>query len=131
MNDQEQFEYSYSAPTEEERKDTEDVKRQYEPAPKDGRVIGELRALDKKVRRLPLVIGWVMGVVGTLILGIGMTVTLEWNSMVWGTVVGVVGIAVFAAAYPVYKALLKIGKRKYGERITELSNELLNEKKDD
>jgi len=44
-----------------------------------------------------------------------------------GIVVGCVGIAVCIANYFIYKAVLKARKKKYGEKIVELSGELLNE----
>lgn len=119
------FEYSYSAPTEEERREIESIRKQYVSAPEEEGII-RLRRLNKRVTRPPFVVSFIVGIIGTLILGVGMTMTLEWKIYVWGSVVGIFGIAVAAVAYPIRKAMLKRNKRKYGQEIIALSNELLN-----
>lgn len=126
--DNDKFEYTYSAPTEAERREIESIRKQFTNAPEKEDKLERLRALNKRVNRPPLIISLMIGIVGTLIMGAGMTMTLEWNIIVWGVVVGTLGVAIAAVAYPIYKAVLNRQKRKYGRQIIDLSNELLNEK---
>lgn len=127
MNNDDKFDYTYSAPTENERREIESIKKQYAPATEKEDKLETLRKLNNRVNRPPTIVGLVVGIAGTLIMGLGMTMVLEWNLVAWGTVVGILGVAVAAAAYPVYKAILKRNKKKYGRQIIDLSNELLNQ----
>lgn len=127
MDEQTKFTYSYEAPTETERREIEDIKKDYEPRTKEENKLEKLRALDKKVKLPPLIAAIVLGVVGTLIFGTGLTMALEWNLILWGTVVMVPGFILAAIAYPVKKHILKRNKQKYGEEILKLSEELLHE----
>lgn len=120
------FSYTYSAPSESERREIESIKKQYTAAPKNEDKLEKLRRLDMRVTQPPMIVGLIVGIIGTLIMGLGMAMALEWNIMLWGIVVGVIGIALAAAAYPVYRVILKRNKRKYGQLIIELSDELLN-----
>ena len=123
------FVYNYSAPTEDERREIEDIKKQYdgEQVKKDN--LTRLRELDRRVKQPPFLISVVLGVVGVLIFGTGLTMVLEWMLYIWGSLVMVVGIVPMAVAYPVRKAMVKNNKKKYGDEIVKLSNELLNENK--
>ena len=60
-----------------------------------------------------------------LIFGTGMSLVLVWNFQVSGILVGILGLALMAAAYPVMKYLEKKCRKKYGPAILELSKELL------
>lgn len=42
-----------------------------------------------------------------------------------GIVIGVVGIAMVAANYPIYSAIMRSRRKKYAQRILALSDELL------
>lgn len=126
MQDNEKFDYTYSAPTESERREIESIKKQYTVAPEEESPLENLRNLNKRVTRPPFIAGVLLGIAGTLILGLGMAMVMEWNYMAWGIVVGLLGVAIVAAAYPVYRAVLRRNKRKYGRQIVRLSDELLN-----
>lgn len=126
MNNKDKFDFSYVAPSEQERREIESIKRQYVPTLKKEDKLDELRDLNKKVVQPPSIIGLTVGILGTLIMGVGMTMVLEWGNLAWGITVGIIGTAIAAASYPVYRALLGRNKRKYGQKIIELSDELLN-----
>ena len=126
MSNEDKFNYSYSAPTESERREIESIKKQYADTPKEVSKIEQLRSLNKKVTRPPMIIALTVGIIGTLILGLGMTLAMEWDRLLWGNFVGIAGIAIAAVAYPLHRALLKRNKRRYGSKIIQLSNELLN-----
>ena len=121
------FEYSYSAPTEEEKREIASIRRQYEtvldsPQSKFAR----LKALDAKVKCTATVVALILGVVGILVFGLGLTLVLEWEQLVWGIVVMLVGSVPTSLAYPAHGFFIKRGKKKYGEEILRLSKELLN-----
>lgn len=124
--DEKKFKYSYSAPTKNERREIEDIKRRYGETPREKSKLERLREMDKKVKRSPTVWGWSLGIIGTLIFGLGLTMILEWKILVFGIIVMLIGCAPIATAYPVYNAVLRLNKTKYGEQIIKLSDELLN-----
>ncbi len=51
------------------------------------------------------VVSIVIGVIGALGLGVGMCLCMVWNSMVWGIVVGLVGILTLLCLIPMSKGL--------------------------
>lgn len=124
MENKDKFEYSYSAPTAEERRQIESIRKDYAQKSSPTKM-ERLKALDKKVKTAPRVFAAVIAVAGALILGLGMSMIMEWNIVVWGAVVGCIGLLIAACAYPAYKAAQKRYKAKYGEEIVKLSDELL------
>lgn len=124
-NDNKKFKYTYAAPTEQERREIDSIRRQYAA---DGSVdkLEQLRRLDGKVKNPPKILGIILGIAGILVFGLGLTMVLEWSMAVWGTVVSAVGVVPMALAYPAHQLLLKHNKNKYGQVIVELSDELLN-----
>lgn len=121
----EKFTYTYSAPTEQERREINYIRDKYiERQPSK---IDELKALDRKVKRIPKIVGATVGVIGTLIFGLGMAMVLEWDIMLWGIIVTIIGGASAAASYFLSKALFNRAKRKYKDRILKLSDEILGE----
>lgn len=124
------FEYTYTAPTEAERKEINSIKNNYIPsAPKSETKLERLRKLDAKVTNTAVTASLTLGIPGVLILGTGMTMVLEWSIYLWGIIVGLIGLIPIALAYPTYKYVLKKGRLKYGAEILKLSEELLEIKK--
>ena len=122
-----QFNFRYTAPTEDERREINSIRRQYSPQEKTESKLEKLRRLDALVKNTATVVAFVMGIVGCLIFGLGMSMIVEWNIVLWGISVCIVGGVMMLIASPVYKAVLNKGKRKYGQQILSLSDELLNE----
>ena len=121
------FEYSYSAPTEAERKEIESIKKQYMAEEKREETdIEKLRRLDAKVKNMPTMYALIAGIFGTLLFGLGLAMVLEWEMMLWGIVVMVIRAIPAGLAYPIYQFTLKEGKKKYGAEILELSEKLLS-----
>lgn len=129
MNEK-KFEYSYAAPTERERREVESLKKKYAPKIERTDKMSEIRELDKKVQSPPRIWALILGVVGTLVFGLGLTMILEWNLLLWGTAVAAVGLVPVTLAYPVYKWKLQKLSDKYREQILTLSEEILHENKD-
>ena len=122
-----EFNYTYKAPTEEERREIESIKRQYEePKAEEGK-LERLRKLNNYVNGQATALALVSGILGLLIFGLGLTMVLEWSLLIWGIVVMVVGIPPMVVAYPLYNKILKRNKERYGKEILRLSEELLSE----
>jgi len=119
----EKFTYTYTAPTENERKEIERIRNKY--APKDQTTVEKLKTLDKTVHLRPTVWGLTLGTIGTLIFGTGLAFILEWQMLLWGCIISAVGVIPVALAYPVYKRLLDKNKNKYADEILALSEQLL------
>ena len=124
------FDYKYSAPTEEERREIDGIRRQYATRDNTETKLDRLRKLDSKVKNTALAVSLTVGIVGCLVFGLGLSMVLEWSIYLWGVIVAVVGAIPMILAYPIHKYTLNIGKQKYAEEILELSNELLNENDD-
>lgn len=122
-----EFNYTYVAPTESERKEIESIKNQYlKEEKREETKLERLRRLDRKVKNTPVILSLCFGIIGTLIFGLGLTTVLEWNHLLLGVCIMAVGAIPVALAYPAYKWSLKGGKKKYGGEIVRLSEELLN-----
>lgn len=123
------FNYTYSAPTEAQRSEIESIRRQYVKGedfePKEER----LHRLHSRVVNTATAVGLIFGVIGLLIFGTGLTCVLEWDIIPLGIGVSVLGAVLIALAYPLYKKVLTKQKAKYGAEIVRLSDELLGEKK--
>ncbi len=129
--DDNKFSYSYSAPTEKERREIEEIRNKYsEENPKNSK-LSRLKELDAKVRRIPMLIGILLGIFGTLIFGTGLTMILEWQKFLWGVIVMGAGGVSIVAAYFIHAALSSHYKDKYGKEILSLSEELLSDNSKD
>jgi len=124
------FEYSYSAPTELERREIASIKKQYECGNAEDSKLAKLRRLDAFVKNTAMALGISCGVIGLLVFGLGMSMVLEWKMNLWGILVALIGIIPISLAYPAYKFLLHRNKKKYGTEILRLSEELLGEDAD-
>lgn len=114
------FEYTYSAPRQEEIKR---IREKYIPREEDK--MEQLRRLDNSVTQKATMASLAVGIVGALILGVGMCCCLVWNLFVLGIIIGVVGIAGVAAAYPLYMRVLKTEREKIAPEILRLTDELM------
>lgn len=122
------FEYTYRALSEEQKRVISSIKGQYDVKAKTP--VGayeEIVRLDKKVKNTAMALAITLGVIGLLIFGLGLTMVLEWEIYLWGILVGLIGAIPCALAMPLYLLSMKKGKKKYGARILELSSELLGE----
>lgn len=122
----EKFKYKYVAPTIEERKEIESIRREYLPKDETMTKIERLRYLDSLVKNGPMIWGISLGVIGLLTFGIGMVFFLEWMHLWYlGIPFSILGVILIVLAYPVYQKKLVKNKEKYASEILELSKELL------
>lgn len=87
--------------------------------------IDALEALHTKVKTPGMVIASIIGVLGTLVMGAGMSNIMVWDNMTVGLVLGIPGLVMMISAFPVYKAITGIRKKKYAPQIVKLSSEIL------
>ena len=116
------FEYTYSASQQEEIKR---IRNKYIPHEEDK--MEQLRRLDESVTKKGTVISLIVGIISTLVLGIGMCCCLVWADrfFVLGIIVGIVGIAGISLAYPIYAYVTKKERERIAPQIIRLSDELL------
>ena len=122
------FRYSYSSSLQEELKD---IKKKYAEQPEDQQEdqLELLRKLDKSSTRKSTIVSIVMGAAGCLIMGIGMCCTMVWAAAMFipGIIIGVIGIAMMAAAYPVYVRITKKERAKIAPQVLDIIEKLSNE----
>lgn len=125
-----EFNYTYTAPTEEERKEIASIRRQYQASDfsRPENKIERLKTLNAYVKNTATVFGLAFGIVGILIFGLGLAMILEWSLWLYGVIVSAVGAIPTALAYPVYRFTLRRNKKKYGDEILRLCEEVLQER---
>lgn len=126
----EKFEYTYSAQEQEEIKR---IRQKYQIQEEDG--MTKLRKLDASATSKATSTALVLGVIGTLLLGTGMSLIMSdlpailgmtGNSyIVVGVVIGLIGILLAALAYPMYSRVLKRERDKIAPEILRLTEELM------
>lgn len=120
------FRYTYTAPTEEERREIESIRAAYRKDVRSEK-LERLRRLNARVKNVAMSVALTLGVLGLLVFGLGMTMILEWSILAGGVAVSAAGVLPMAAAAPAYNFVLRRGKEKYGEEIVRLSEELLGD----
>ncbi len=123
-NKDNQFQYTYVAPTDKERREIERIREYYRPEREESDFI-RLTKLDKRVRSIPTCAALTLGTIGTLIFGSGLAMVLEWELLTLGIAVSALGIVPVALAYPAYTFFVKRMKKKYGDEILQLLDKLL------
>ena len=94
--------------------------------------LDELRALDRKVKTPANAFAYSFGAVSALIMGCGMSLIMTdigrtvgiASSMAPGIVIGLVGMAMAIANYPIYKQILSGRRKKYAKEIIALSDRI-------
>ena len=124
------FSYTYSG---KEQAEVEKIRNKY--LPKEENKLEQLRKLDSIPQRNAQVWSLCLGVVGTLLLGSGMSLFMtdlgsglgfsQTLSLVLGILVGVFGMVLVALAYPVYLRVLKKEQQRIAPEILRLTDELM------
>lgn len=113
------FEYTYSAPEQEEIKKIREKYVHREETP-----LEKLRRLDAQAERPGTIASLVLGILGTLIFGTGLCCCLVWTLYLLGIALGIAGMAMLGAAYPVYLRITKKQRKKIAPQILALTEEL-------
>ncbi len=125
---QETFTYTYSAQQQEEIKR---IRKKYS-APEENKM-DQLRRLDQRATQKAQAWAIVVGVIGALILGTGMSLVMTDigavvglnSALIPGIVIGVIGMIPVALAYPTYNRVLKKERQRIAPEIFRLSDELM------
>ena len=126
------FSYSYSA---KEQATIKKIREKYEaPSEKEDKM-ARLVKLDASVTSVSQAIALVFGIVGTLILGSGMSLIMtdiaekislgDEAAMFIGIALGVVGGVLASLAYPIYNLIVKARRKRIAPEIIRLTEELM------
>ena len=126
--DEKGFQYTYSA---KDQNEINDIRKKYLPKEEDK--MAQLRRLDASVYRKGTVVSLVIGIIGALVMGAGMSLVMTdigvklgmESVMVPGIVIGVVGLIGVCLAYPAYQAVTKHERERIAPEIIRISDELL------
>ena len=126
------FTYTYSA---KEQAELKRIRDKYTAPTEVEDKMARLRRLDASVTNTAQAVALVFGVIGTLILGFGMSLIMTElaeslgipgdAAMVIGIAVGVVGGVLASLAYPIYNAIVKAKRKKLAPEIIRLTDDLL------
>ncbi len=124
------FQYTYSA---KEQAELKRIREKYAPPEEDKMV--RLRRLDVGVTRKARAVALMIGVLGSLILGLGMSLAMTELSdilglyrrfaMLIGVAVGLTGGVLASLAYPIYHAIVRRERAKIAPEILRLTDELM------
>ena len=126
------FRYTYSA---KEQAEIKKIREKYAPMEPAGEKMERLRRLDAGVTRKARAVALTLGVLGTLILGLGMSFCMtalgqilgdsENMAMAVGIPVGLAGCVLVCLAYPVFNLIVKRERRRVAPEILRLTDELM------
>lgn len=121
------FHYTYSAKQQEEIKR---IRRKYLPETEAEDKMARLRRLDSGVTQKGTTVSLIVGILGALIFGTGMCLALEvlaegLSFMILGIIIGFVGMALMAVAYPLYLYVTEKERRRIAPEIIRLTDELM------
>lgn len=129
-NKSEEFKFTYSAKEQEELRK---IRQKY--VPKEVDRMEQLRKLDAGVTRKAVVISLAAGVIGTLILGFGMSLIMTdvgetlglygTIQVVLGVVIGMIGVVLVSVAYPIYNRIARKERERIAPEIIRLTDELM------
>ena len=110
------FTYTYSA---KEQNEIKQIRNKY--TKKEKTTLEKIKELDASTTKRGTTYSIIIGIIGSLLLGIGMCFTMIWTSLfVLGIIIGIIGIVIICIAYPTYKHCVKIDKEKVKDQILEL-----------
>ena len=132
QNNQNGFSYTYSA---KEQAELKRIRDKYTAPTEAEDKMARLRRLDAGVTNTAQAVALVFGVIGTLILGFGMSLVMTElaealgisrdAAMIMGIIVGITGGILASLAYPIYYAIVKAKRKKLAAEIIRLTDELM------
>ena len=129
-SEQNKFTYTYSA---KDRDEIRAIRSKYEK--REESKMERLRRLDRGAESRATAISLIFGIIGTLILGFGMSLIMSElstmlglsgiSSIALGVILGVAGGVLVALAYPVYNYVIKKERERIAPEILRLTDELM------
>ena len=104
-----------------------------EYAPKDDSKIVALKKLDRKAKLPAEIFTYSFGIIGALVLGVGMCLSMKIIGnqttlmVILGIIIGIIVIVMVSINYPIYKKMLENNKKKYAYDIVRLAKEITEE----
>lgn len=127
MEENESFRYTYSA---QQQKEIEAIRNKY--LPKEDDKMEQLRMLHARPTKRAQAAAIAVGVIGSLVLGTGMSLALtDFGAilgdiaLVMGILTGIIGMVLVALAYPIYNRVLKKQRKRIAPQILKLTDELM------
>ena len=102
----------------------DNIINKYQTAEKSESVSDKIQKLDRKAEAPGRIVSLLIGILGTLVFGAGMSIVMVFENTLAGIIVSVIGIIIFSPAYFIYKKIAAIQREKYGKEILELAKEL-------
>ena len=98
-------------------------------APKESSKIVALKKLDNKAKLPATIFTYSCGIISALVFGTGMCLAMQvigngMTGMVFGIIIGIIGMLGCGVNYPIYKKMLEKGKSKYAYEIVQLAKEI-------
>ncbi len=132
-NEKDTFEFTYSA---KEQAEIKKIRDKYVAPKKVENKMEQLKKLDESVTKKATIYALVSGIIGTLILGFGMSLVMtdlaenlgefvKVYNMFIGIFCGVVGIVLAGLAHPLYNRVVKKEREKIAPEIIRLTDELM------
>ena len=126
------FSYTYSA---KEQAEIKKIRDKYTPQSEEHDKMARLRKLDASVTNTAQAIALAFGVIGSLILGFGMSLCMSdlgkmlgmnnTVALVIGVITGVIGGFLASFAYPVHNYITKTMRKRVAPEIIRLTDELM------
>ena len=130
-NQKEDFKFTYSAKEQEELRK---IRQKYQPQEEDK--MERLRKLDASVTQKATAVSISIGIIGSLIMGTGMSLIMTnlgesiglygMTGMIVAIIVGMIGMVFIGCAYPVYNRVIKKEREKIAPEILRLTDELIH-----
>lgn len=131
-NTDDTFHYTYSA---EQQEEIQSIRNKYIPKPTEENKMEQLRRLDASVTQKATTVSIAVGLIGTLVMGLGMSLVMSELAELFGAyrklalpigiVLGVIGIGLVCCAYPLYNRTIKKEREKIAADIIRLTDELM------
>lgn len=130
MENKKGFNYTYSAKEQDEIKK---IRKKYTLMTEPEDKMTALRRLDASVYSKATAISLIVGIIGALVMGFGMSLILNDIAaslgqalvMIIGVIFGIIGMVMVSLAYPLYNKTLKKEREKIAPEILRLTDELL------
>ncbi len=132
MREESGFTYTYSA---KQQAEVKAIRDKYAPPAEIEDKMSRLRRLDASVTRTAQIVALVLGVIGALVLGSGMSLIMtdlaatlgleSVTAIVVGIIVGLLGGVLASLAYPIYNLIVKLKRKQLAPEIIRLTDELM------
>lgn len=134
MDNQEKeiFHYTYSA---KEQEEIQAIRKKYAAPEEKEDKMAQLRRMDAAVAQKATVASLVVGIIGALILGFGMSLIMSELGAILGSHQelvfpigigsGVIGISLICCAYPIYNRTVRKEREKIAPEVIRLTDELM------